>query len=108
MPNPRTGYTSAEGSHTHSAALSMDRVSDHGHEVKVTIPSGGSHTHPLKNASAANGGSHTHSLNLNIDSKRHNHILSGSTGISGNDNTHNNMPPYMAVNYYIYTGRSLL
>lgn len=107
MPNPHTGYTSVEGSHTHSAALSMDRVSDHGHNVKVTIPNGGSHTHTF-NASAASGGSHSHALSLNIDSKRHSHTLSGSIGISGNNTAHNNMPPYMAVKYFIYTGRSLL
>lgn len=107
MPHPHTGYTSEEGSHTHQVSVTLNSAGDHGHSVGVSIPSGGSHTHPIS-VTTGSGGGHTHQVSVSIDGKAHSHTISGTTSATGGDTAHNNLQPYMAVSYYIYTGRSLL
>lgn len=107
MPHPHTGYTSEEGSHTHQVAVTLNSVGDHGHSVGVSIPSGGSHTHPYSVTTGSAGG-HTHQVSVSIDGKAHSHTINGTTTATGSDTAHNNIQPYLAVSYYIYTGRSLI
>ena len=107
MPHPHTGYTSTEGSHSHNVNIILNKVDDHGHNVKVTIPTGGPHTHPFA-VTTGNGGAHSHPINVSVNNRSHYHTASGTTSATGNGAAHNNMQPYLSVNYFIYTGRSLL
>lgn len=107
MPRPQTGYTSIEGSHSHTASITLNKVDNHNHNVRVTIPSSGSHSHSFS-ATTNKNGSHTHPISVAISSKAHNHTVSGTTAIEGNNTPHNNLQPYMAINFFVYTGRPLL
>jgi microcystin-dependent protein len=107
MPHPHTGYTSTEGSHSHSASITLNYVGDHGHDVRVSIPNGGPHTHPFT-TTTGNSGSHSHPITVSVSGKAHYHTASGTTSTTGSSTAHNNMPPYMAIYYFIYTGRPQL
>lgn len=107
MPHPHQGITSNEGSHTHTINVSLNSVGNHGHNVRVEIPSGGNHRHSY-NATTSKNGAHSHSTSFNIGAAAHSHTCSGATGNVGANHAHTNLQPYMAINYFIYTGRSLL
>lgn len=81
-------YTQTGGAHTHS--VSVTSAGSHNHSG--TANSAGGHTHTITVASA---GAHTHTISVTI-----------SETTAENENTggglaHNNMPPYIALNYII-------
>ena len=87
-----SGATSSAGAHSHT----------------VTVNNGGAHSHT---AGAANNGAHTHSVSGSAASAgAHTHTMTvGSAGAhthsvtvanTGGGQSHNNMPPYMAVNIW--------
>lgn len=69
-------YTQTSGSHTHS----------------VTVNSGGSHSHT---GSAQSAGAHSHTITVSVSS------TTATNQNTGGGKSHNNMPPYLAMNYII-------
>lgn len=64
----------------------------------------GAHTHGFSFSTSSNGG-HSHGLSINSNGA-HSHTISVSNQTATNNNTgggqaHNNMPPYLAMNYII-------
>jgi microcystin-dependent protein len=115
-----TASTSTSGSHTHGNASSHTHESFLGTFVsrtvasvglnsqstttsvinKATTTSNGSHDHP-------SAGGHTHTVTVN-DNGSHSHTVSVDNATAVNQNTggglaHNNLQPYIVVNYIIKT-----
>lgn len=78
--------TGTSGSHSHTITVSGG---DHSHTVSGSTGSGGDHSHSFS-GSTDSGGAHTHSV-------------SGTTGALGSGVSHNNLQPYLAINYIIKT-----
>lgn len=124
--------TGSAGSHTHTYRTRGPHDSvTHGHPTasRVTrgsgagsdnqditndsgaINSGGSHTHSISGSTASGGtgntgssGSHSHAVSGSTASGgSHSHNISGSTADTGSGEAHNNMPPYLALNFIIKT-----
>lgn len=121
-----TGSTSSAGAHSHT--ITVNSAGSHSHDITVnkggihnhtassasngahthtiTINNGGAHTHT---ASSASAGAHSHTITVN-DNGKHVHTASTASagahthGITvsntGGSQSHNNMPPYMAVNIW--------
>ena len=111
-------YKVVKNSQAHSD--NIDAEHDVGWQVTAaSTGSGGSHTHDLQGSEAAAGG-HTHELqgssgsagggSYSASTSSVKPSLSGTVSMdnAGSGQAHNNMQPYLAVNYYIYTGRPLL
>ena len=102
------------GSHSHTITVNKNGVHNHtassasngAHTHTITIANGGAHTH---NASSSSAGNHSHTITVN-DNGKHVHTASTASagahthGITvsntGGGQSHNNMPPYMAVNIW--------
>lgn len=121
-----TGSTSSAGAHSHT--ITVNSAGSHSHDITVnkggihnhtassasngahthtvTVANGGAHTHT---ASSASAGNHSHTITVN-DNGKHVHTASSASagahthGITvsntGGGQSHNNMPPYMAVNIW--------
>ena len=121
-----TGATSSAGAHSHT--ITVNSAGSHSHDITVnkggihnhtassasngahthavTVANGGAHTHT---ASSASAGNHSHTITVN-DNGKHVHTASSASagahthGITvsntGGGQSHNNMPPYMAVNIW--------
>ena len=102
------------GSHSHDITVNKGGVHNHtassasngAHTHTITVANGGAHTHT---ASSASAGAHSHTITVN-DNGKHVHTASSASagththGITvsntGGGQSHNNMPPYMAVNIW--------
>ena len=97
--------TGSAGSHTHELQGNTNSGGAHSHEMQGSPATTGAHTHTLSGSTGSSGGgSYTASTSSTGPS------LSGTISMNntGSGQAHNNMQPYLAVNYYIYTGRPLL
>lgn len=110
------GTIASGGSHTHTNTVSTQADHTHGYgfranvtgvregdgnnvtglwrdlDVIETVPAG-EHSHTV---TIASGGSHTHSLAMDAVAS-HTHTISSA----GSGNSHDNMPPYLLITYYI-------
>ena len=85
----KTNTTGSAGKHTHPVSGSLGVASAHAHELQGnTARAGGSTVSAATDSVSVSG-------TVNLDK-------------TGSGQAHNNMQPYLAVNYYIYTGRPLL
>lgn len=121
-----TGATSSNGGHSHTLTINSGGAHSHtitvndggshahtassnstgAHNHTITVNNGGSHNHT---ASAANNGNHSHTITVN-DNGKHVHTASSASagahthGITvsntGGGQSHENMPPYLAVNLW--------
>lgn len=97
--------TGSGGAHTHETQGSTNSGGAHGHELQGSPATAGAHTHEMQgNTGSSGGGSYTAATSSTSPS------LSGTISMNnaGSGQAHNNMQPYLAINYYIYTGRPLL
>ncbi len=96
--DPPGTATSSDGAHTHSvtgweygpAGTEVTR-GDHGASSALTIPAAGVHTHTLDIAPFASGAA----------SGDHSHALPANTGNAGSDTAHQNLAPYITLQYII-------
>lgn len=87
------GSTGSDGSHSHSGDGGAGSRSD-------LLASGGSSAATPGAGSTGSAGGHSHGISTD-SSGSHTHSLSGSVGSAGSDAAHENMPPFVAVNYII-------
>lgn len=67
------------------------------------VPSGGTHQHTASYTTSTHSG-HAHGINGSVSSGgSHTHTVSGSSGSTGGGLSHNNLPPYIVINYIIKT-----
>lgn len=97
--------TSSSGSHSHSG--STDTAGSHTHWTWQTTSSVGYSNTGAFSAAAApslsttgSDGSHSHSLSIS-SAGDHTHSISGNTSAAGSGSAHNNLQPYLTVNYII-------
>jgi microcystin-dependent protein len=107
------GTTSTDGSHNHTVTNTVqktgnntpDGLDNEGNEIDTvnttttTSSTNGSHNHTITNSGTHthginNSGTHTHGIN---NSGTHTHGISSQ----GNNQAHNNLPPYLVINYII-------
>lgn len=81
-----TRYTNYDGTHTHT----FTSASNGGHSHAVTVGSGGTHGHDITGSTSATNLAHTHDV-------------TGSTSNTGGGGAHNNLQPYLVLNYIIKT-----
>lgn len=114
-----SGASAAGSSHTHVFSGTSAAGSSHGHTLSGASAAGSSHTHPITGASAA-GASHTHTATVTgtsagqsadhthattlsgasaIQTGNHQHsvTVTGTTGGTGTNQAHENMPPWLCV-----------
>ena len=94
------------GSHTHGASSASNGA--HTHTVSGTAVEAGKHTHTV-GGTAASAGAHSHSITVNSNGAHVHTASSASAGAhthgitvsnTGGSQSHNNLPPYMAVNIW--------
>ena len=109
-----SGSTTSAGSHSHSgSALSAGGHShsyDDGYVSLTTNSQRGtasptastvtSITNTDQTRTTVMGGAHTHTLSINSDGS-HSHSINASAGSTGGGSAHNNLQPYVVVNYII-------
>jgi microcystin-dependent protein len=123
-----SGNTSGGGSHAHLVAASAMQLgsgngssqyilnqsaqppaignllageSEHMHPVSIASASGGAHTHGISGNTGA-GSTHSHALPATVSAENaHVHAVSGQTGSVGNGTAHENLPPFLAINFII-------
>jgi microcystin-dependent protein len=111
-------------SHAHPDTLAVDAGGSHNHSMdsqrivaaNYNVPyaggviafgaapqSGSGYVAPHSTAAgwAGTGGAHAHNITA---VGNHSHSLSGAVGLTGDGTPHNNVPPYLAVNYIIRGG----
>lgn len=101
---PSHSHSGSAGSSSHSHSASSGSGGSHSHSytnsnVNGTVQSGSNATVKAGNfagTTTANG-AHSHSVSVGSDSHSH----SVSVGSAGSGDAHDNMPPFMAVNYII-------
>lgn len=115
--------TSNNGSHSHSISGTADSAGNHLHDLgsrlvyridaaggaatgssignplNYSTKAAGTHTHSLSGSTNSTGG-HTHTITVNSGGS-HNHSASTSVGNSGGGQSHNNLQPYLVLNYII-------
>lgn len=87
-----TGATSSAGGHSHT--ITVNNGGSHSHTASAATT--GAHTHTVS-GTAASAGAHTHTMTVSSAGA---HTHSVSVGNTGGGQSHNNMPPYMAVNIW--------
>ena len=92
--------------HTHAASVAQ--AGEHTHSVKrAKLSASGTGRYAIQtseNGSLYNtekAGKHTHSIEISKCDARMTDISSGITGSSGNGESFNIMPPYLAVNMWV-------
>jgi microcystin-dependent protein len=115
LTNRVLGTTGGEESHL----LSTTELASHNHGISITTDTQGSHTHTIDVPGFA-GGEHssgdgsmtvwpTGPPNIGSDwllaksAGSHSHNVNGTSGSQGGNTAHNNMQPWLAVNYIIKT-----
>lgn len=110
-----SGSTAAEAAHTHGVSGNTFGVSA-GTQIEVDVNLDGATDHTLAHTPPADN--HSHSLSLTTDAgSSHSHAAGTLTGDSGGAHTHGagtlalsatgtQNPPYLVVNYIIFTGRA--
>lgn len=102
------GTTASNGTHDHSIDVQGMVTQSHAHS-STTLDSVAGKPNPSTGSSVAtrspidNDGSHTHVFNTNGRSNTHEHdfTLTGNTASKGSGNAHNNLQPYIVLNYII-------
>ena len=109
----------SESFETHPTRIDEEHGDSKWHLMTNTTGSNGSHAHDLQGSSRS-AGDHAHDLTGNTGTGGGGSVsgttsstkpsLSGTIALNntGSGQAHSNMQPYLAVNYYIYTGRPLL
>lgn len=87
-----TGATSSAGAHSHT--ITVNNGGAHSHTASSATT--GAHTHSVS-GTAASAGAHTHTMTVGSAGA---HTHSVTVGNTGGGQSHNNMPPYMAVNIW--------
>lgn len=110
-----SGTAASAGSHAHTGTWKFKSSADtpqslayevsSSHYYSANTGTAGAHTHNVS-GTAASAGSHTHTGTA--ASKAVTVTGSASIASTGGGDAHTNMQPYMALKYYIHTGRSLL
>ncbi len=101
------GTTQNSGSHNHTISINQSGSHTHsGHVVQAsgTWKGGGSNSSPNSTSnpgSVSSSGLHTHTANI-ANSGVHNHAF--TTDAVGNNEAHENRPPYFALCYIMYLG----
>lgn len=92
------------GANKWKSGLIGDTQGAHTHSVSATAASAGSHAHSASSASAGghshtitvnSGGAHIHEVNVSLNSN------TAVNQYTGGGKAHNNMPPYIALNFII-------
>lgn len=100
------------GAKTHT--LSASEIPSHTHSFSATTSSNGSHTHTLSNSVFKSSGETsglevgavddaTWGTRTTSSNGSHTHTVSGTTGSAGSGGAHNNLQPYLIINYIIKT-----
>lgn len=104
------------GAATHTLALSETPAHTHTYSAALSINAGGTHTHTSLSKQISRGsttnstsymmGTGTADTNEDVSTASagsHNHTgsVSGTTSAVGSSGSHNNMPPYLALNFII-------
>lgn len=102
-----TGSVSG-GAHDHPIDLDMQATSEHGHagtEAAAGGPGPSGTTNPGTNGVVGPGGSeHTHTVSIDPGGTGSTGATTvGNTGSAGSGTAHENMPPFIALNYMIKT-----
>lgn len=87
-----TGATSSAGAHSHT--ITVNNGGAHAHTASAATT--GAHTHTVS-GTASSAGAHTHTMTVGSAGA---HTHSVTVGNTGGGQSHNNMPPYMAVNIW--------
>ena len=87
-----TGATSSAGAHSHT--ITVNNGGAHSHTASSATT--GAHTHSVS-GTAASAGAHTHTMTVGSAGA---HTHSVSVGNTGGSQSHNNMPPYLAVSMW--------
>lgn len=123
-----TGTVDSGGFHDHSASTRNTTSSTHTHQsgtrfsvgatatnesdTSRNVDYGGTHTHTFTSAAAGShahavtigvGGTHGHDItgSTSATNLAHTHDITGSTSNTGGGGAHNNLQPYLVVNYII-------
>jgi len=123
-----TGTVDSGGFHDHSAPTRNTTSSTHTHQsgtrfavgatatnesdTSRNVDYGGTHTHTFTSAAAGShahyvaigaGGTHGHDItgSTSATNLAHTHDITGSTSLTGGGGAHNNLQPYLVVNYII-------
>jgi microcystin-dependent protein len=98
--------TGNESAHTHSLTIDSGLIVLRGGTpgiYDVTTPGGNAHSHLVTGNTDA-GSAHSHSISSD---GAHTHTVSGSTDAAGAGSTGTANPPFIAINYLIFTGRKV-
>lgn len=83
-----SGTTSTDGAHTHASSSGTSFVTDLGAGTQLPTASGGNYGFRNNGANTASAGAHSHTY-------------SGTTVSAGSGSAHNNLQPYIVLNYII-------
>ena len=89
-----SGTTSTDGAHTHTSSSGYPFVTDLGAGNALPTASGNNYGFRNNGANTASAGAHTHTY-------------SGTTSSVGSDSAHNNLQPYIVLNYIIKTSAGI-
>ena len=95
--------------------MPTDELTSHGHGVSISISSAGNHSHTIYGDYS--NGTHRYidnvkentyqneaaAMNACGDAGSHGHTATGSIAMTGGNKTHENRPPYQAVNRWMRT-----
>lgn len=85
-------FPTSSGTATGTTSANVYSAGAHTHSIGGTAASNGSHTH---SGTANSGGAHDHTITVTVDN------ATAVNQNTGGGTAHNNMPPYLAVNYII-------
>jgi microcystin-dependent protein len=102
--NLSSASVGSAGSHSHGGSTGFEGDHSHGVGNQSTrsdiLAGGGTTTASNGGGSTGGGGGHSHSVSTDSQGG-HGHSLAGSTDNAGSGNSHENMPPFVAMPYII-------